>query len=958
MSNTRIARLVTEALGGAQSEVLRVMGRERLGACFQFDVDIELQGQHELDLDAVIALPAGLVFLDLDDEVRAVFGAVSEVRDVVDERSGRLLYRLTLVPRVHALSLNHLIEVFVDKSVPEIITERLRAAGLKEGEDFELRLSGEYPQRDFVVQYRESDLAFITRLAEHLGITYWFEHDGGRDKLVFGDDEVGIERARSLPFSPDGPGRAVRAFQAARRKVAAGVLINDYDFMHPQLNLAAEATVASQGHGLVYDFGDNYQTEVLAKRIARARAEELAATRATYGATTDDSGLFAGARLLVTGHRHGDVELLVVEVEHSAELSGFDAAGGEPRAIYRNLLRAIPAAVPFRPPRLTPRPRVHGMHSGIIDADEKSEYAAVDEHGRYKVKLLFDLSDAAGDKASLPIRMAQPHAGAGYGMHFPLRPGTEVLVAFIDGDPDRPVISACVPNALTPSVVFLDNKAKNVIRTGGGNEIDIDDTTEGQRIKMTTPHENTVFQLGSPNAAESGAILSTDGAFSCMATAGTLTSTNVDTVMSAVKLGFSGSILSWAGTFKWDKVLAGFQAVAAGVKQVDIINDTLHALGKSMTDELTSLSVKLTEEVANLEAQTARLTTAGTTLLETKDRAEEDPDNEELKAEYDSALVYYSQLQDVVAGLQDQVSRLQEIEQNMTEVVANIGSSVTDPLTETADAVTGVVSTVAAKLTARAEKKLKLSIQKDHTVAGGDLTKYNGKAKLTPIKWRTKFGKLAEAKSSLFKHEPGGILSSLGNDVLHILASDQDIVMRGDKLCFVQSPETFVYGSKCAVVSSPKTSICGGTTEVTAETALEMLASIIQAEGKKTIMLKVGTSSIELGAQGIMLKVGENSIDMSSDSIAIKTTANSVELGTDSVKVAQGPIANITVESESIGLELATASVALSSDGVELATLTPTLTVGSDAITLENGQSKIEVGMTETTVDGQSVANA
>ena len=149
------------------------------------------------------------------------------------------------------------------------------------------------------------------------------------------------------------------------------------------------------------------------------------------------------------------------------------------------------------------------MINGTIETEAKGEYADVDGEGRYRVRFQFDTGDAQHGKASRPIRMAQPHAGAGYGFHFPLRDGVEVLLTCIDGDPDRPIISGAVPNPVTPSTVGAQNGRRNVIRTGGGNEINIDDTEGSERIKMTTPYGNTLFQLGAPNAPVPGAFLKT-----------------------------------------------------------------------------------------------------------------------------------------------------------------------------------------------------------------------------------------------------------------------------------------------------------------------------------------------------------------------------------------------------------------------------------------------------------------
>src|SRR5690606_34820472 len=127
-------------------------------------------------------------------------------------------------------------------------------------------------------------------------------------------------------------------------------------------------------------------------------------------------------------------------------------------------------------------------------------------------------------------RMAQPHTGPGYGFHFPLRHGVEVLITFIDGDPDRPIISAAVPNPQTPSVVGSNNGTRNIIRTGAGNEINIDDTEGAERIKLSTPYGSSSFQLGAPNLPSAGASLNTSDAWNAVAGSGVTTaSTAVST---------------------------------------------------------------------------------------------------------------------------------------------------------------------------------------------------------------------------------------------------------------------------------------------------------------------------------------------------------------------------------------------------------------------------------------------
>jgi type VI secretion system secreted protein VgrG len=141
------------------------------------------------------------------------------------------------------------------------------------------------------------------------------------------------------------------------------------------------------------------------------------------------------------------------------------------------VFKAIPAAVPFRPRRVTPRPKIHGVTPGVVQAAPSvdTEQPWIDEHGRYLVQMLFDSAAADERPASLPIRMIQAHSGPGYGIHYPLRPNTEVLVAFLGGDPDRPVIVGSVPNAITPTPVVDRDRTMHRLKTMSGVLVEIDD---------------------------------------------------------------------------------------------------------------------------------------------------------------------------------------------------------------------------------------------------------------------------------------------------------------------------------------------------------------------------------------------------------------------------------------------------------------------------------------------------
>src|SRR5262249_54570578 len=143
--------------------------------------------------------------------------------------------------------------------------------------------------------------------------------------------------------------------------------------------------------------------------------------------------------------------------------------------VYFVELTAIPEKTQFRAQSQTPWPRIYGYENGSVDGSADSEYAQIDDQGRYNVKFKFDESNLKSGKASTFVRMMQPHGGGIEGFHFPLRKGTEVVFSFLGGDPDRPVISGVVPNALTPSPVTSGNHTKNVIQTGGRNRFELED---------------------------------------------------------------------------------------------------------------------------------------------------------------------------------------------------------------------------------------------------------------------------------------------------------------------------------------------------------------------------------------------------------------------------------------------------------------------------------------------------
>jgi type VI secretion system secreted protein VgrG len=569
-------RFITEAYPNGELTIARLEGREAIGKLFEYELLVVYSDPSGIDGDELVGQAASLVYERAGEEIRRVHGMISVVNDRLDSEPRYASYRLVFVPRAYRLSLMETLDVFLDLSVPDVLRQKLVEAGMREkpaspkqggagdeGYDFELRLHEQYPVREFTVQYKETDLAFVSRLCEHNGISFFFEHQSGRDVLVMTDVNEGflpIEGDPTVPFRPRGEEREVYRLEETIRMIPGRYVIRDYNYRTPQITLNGQASVAD-GTGSIIEYGSHVKTPKEAEAMAHVRAQEQLATRRVFHGASDVCRLRAGSVITLAGHPRADLRLLLTEVTQKAVQVVAGSAASEGPA-YTSEFKAILQSRRYRPARVTPKPRIHGVVTGIIDAGSKGQYAEIDEQGRYRVKFLFDTTNPADGKGSRPMRMAQPHAGEGYGMHFPLRPGVEVILTFVDGDPDRPIIAATVPNPQTASPVTAGNAPRNIIRTGSGNEINIDDTHDGQRIKLSTPHKSTTFQLGAPNSPERGAMLETEGASSTIATAGMGSFTTLTSAISAIgELTEGGNITTIAKK-------PGFVAIGTTVQEV------------------------------------------------------------------------------------------------------------------------------------------------------------------------------------------------------------------------------------------------------------------------------------------------------------------------------------------------------------------------------------------------------
>jgi type VI secretion system secreted protein VgrG len=477
--------------GEVPLSLVGVRGHEEISRLFELEL-LFFRARAALtdeQLDGLIAEPC-VVALGTG-AADAIHGGLSAIEHVSGTPDRGHVYRATMVPHVAQLTIAERSAIYQDTSVPDLIRTILRSYGLEEGDDFVVLLNHQdkSPKHEYVVQYQESDWDFIQRWLEHEGFFYWFTHTDGV-KLVIADDNAdatAIASPETLSFRERnnllaGEAASVWSFYATRTRVAKTVTLVDYNHRRPRDLLVARQPVEKGTFGNAFLYGDHFKDMDVGKALAKVRAEELAAAHYVVKGVTDCERMRVGHTFELENHYHADYDgkylvtstdfLVGVDPRLSAEQL---ATEGLRQVGYQSTFTAIPHQVPFRPRRRAPWPSIHGVMHAHVEADTSGDYAQIDGQGRYKLKLPFDVGASHGTASSRWVRMAQPSAGAGYGSHHPLRKGTEVLVAHIDGDPDRPVILSAVPNAATPGPVVDANASQSVVRTPSGIRVIMED---------------------------------------------------------------------------------------------------------------------------------------------------------------------------------------------------------------------------------------------------------------------------------------------------------------------------------------------------------------------------------------------------------------------------------------------------------------------------------------------------
>ena len=483
-------------------QVVHFVGEEWISRCFQFELTLAATDP-SLDLAELVGEAASLT-IDKDGVSRPTHGIVTQFEQLEETTPGTYLYRAVLEPRFARLKLSKQNQIFGTISpvdVTAILSTHLGTATRQAGParhgtlnlaqtDFEIRATKTYPTRDYVVQYDETDHDFVCRLGEHWGLFFYFDHSTGVDRVVFGDSNVNFSaiagttaiRYAGASVKTSAGTNSVSSFGLRSRQIAAQVVLRDYNYRAPTVNLLSQQAVDTLGFGWVNEYDDHFRTPAEGTILAQVRAEEKLCRKLVYHGKSDCTRFVAGHCFHLTQHYrpsfNGEYLLISVRHEGSQPVYGVATLGGRMASGapgYENSFTAIPAGTPFRPERTTRRPKICGLMTGRVDGAGDGSRAELDELGRYKVLLQFDLGGYPAMQASQYIRKAEPYAGLNTGMHFPLLKGTEVLLAHIDGDPDRPIIIGAVPDAA--SLIVANNQAStgNRIVTSSGAYLEIQD---------------------------------------------------------------------------------------------------------------------------------------------------------------------------------------------------------------------------------------------------------------------------------------------------------------------------------------------------------------------------------------------------------------------------------------------------------------------------------------------------
>lgn len=472
---------VSSPLGKDALLLTSFKGGEFISQLFEFQLDV-LSANHEIKANDIVGKKV-TVKIGEDDKPRYFNGYVNHFTFGEIEAKNLRQYSLTVVPWFWFLTQTQNRRIYQEMSTKEIVTDIFKEYNFN---DFKFKASVNN-KRDYCVQYGESDFHFISRLLEEEGISYYFEQEKDKHILVLVDQLNSFDycEEKDVGYSKGNPSEAQITEWDHNYEFRSGKwTVNDFDFTRPDTKQIKSEKTSIKFSGIKnyeqYEYPAYYTVDSL-KEVAKIRmqAEEFEIDSAT--GSSDCSSFYAGGKFKLTKHTAKSEKgeyILTAVYHHSTDNSYF--SGGEGGSHYNNHFVCVPADVHIRPTRIHPKPIMQGPQSAIVTG-QSGEEIYIDDYGRIKVKFIWDRGDTKNEKTSCYLRVMQPWAGDGWGVSFIPRIGQEVIVNFLDGDPDRPIVTGSVYNG--KHKIPYKNKTQSGIKTnstkGGStsnyNEIRFDD---------------------------------------------------------------------------------------------------------------------------------------------------------------------------------------------------------------------------------------------------------------------------------------------------------------------------------------------------------------------------------------------------------------------------------------------------------------------------------------------------
>ncbi|MCV3207165.1 type VI secretion system tip protein VgrG [Mesorhizobium sp. YC-39] len=504
MPNER-ATVVQTPVGAELLTFTHLIGRDEISRCLAYTVGFVSSSP---DIDPLKMLGGAVSIEGESDPKRWFSGLISEFR--LTRIEDRLAYYEAVIrPWLWFLGNTTDCRIFQNMSVVEIVEEIFSKYSTAK---FEKRLQGSYPPREYCVQYDETDLDFVQRLLEHEGILYFFEHDEGKHTLVLADAMNKLKPApgyEKVPYHFEGQGsrRDVEYITEwiPGSSVRPGAYVHtDYDFEKPGADLMAKS---AQPFGHKLAAGENYRQPGAHLDVGRGdslaaiRREELQAVHQRIAAVGTVRGLYSGCTFKLDGFPREDQnqEYLVVSAEYRLFDPGYRALADVGSENFKVILGVAPTALPYRPPRITPRPIMRGPQTATV-VGPSGEEIFTDKYARVKVQFHWDRLGKKDQNSSCFVRVSQTWAGSGWGFIQIPRIGQEVIIDFIEGDPDLPIITGRVYNASQMPPYGLPGSAtqsgwKSDSSKGGGgyNELMFEDKAGSELVNFQAQKDHNLL---------------------------------------------------------------------------------------------------------------------------------------------------------------------------------------------------------------------------------------------------------------------------------------------------------------------------------------------------------------------------------------------------------------------------------------------------------------------------------